>query len=79
MSDFYPAEIGNLIFIDTSISDYQNLIPDDSDSEVILLDSKTNGIEQISAALERFEELDSISIFSHGNAGLVQSGQTHEI
>ena len=77
MTDFSSAETSNLIFIDTNIDDYQSLIPNTSNSEVILLDSGTNGIEQISSALERYDELDSISIFSHGDAGLVQLGDTY--
>ena len=70
----------HLVFVDTSIDNYQSLIAQSDRSNVVLLDSNQDGIEQITQALidyrQDYQQLDSIQIFSHGNSGSLQLGAT---
>ena len=69
-----------LVFIDTNVDNYQSLIPAVStteNTEVVLLDSTRDGIEQITETLVNYSELDSIHIVSHGEAGNLQLGSTN--
>ncbi|MCC0177780.1 DUF4347 domain-containing protein [Waterburya agarophytonicola K14] len=67
----------SLIFIDTNLSNYQSLIPDGNENQVILIDSQQNGIEQITNVLEQYSNLASISIFSHGDEATIQLGDAY--
>jgi hypothetical protein len=67
----------SLIFIDSNLNNYQNLVPDTNDSAVFLIDARQDGIAQITEILERYSNLDSVQIFSHGDVGLVQLGNTN--
>ena len=66
----------NLVFIDSQIIDYQSLIPNMEQAEVIILEPDVDGIEQITAALEQRQELSSIHIISHGDVGYLQLGNS---
>jgi large repetitive protein len=72
-----------LVFLDTSVEDYQQLLNDlwandDSsrDIEVVLLSSSRDGIDQISEALASRRDLDAIHIVSHGTDASVKLGST---
>ncbi len=71
-----------LIFIDTSLRDYQLLLDglaEDQtgrDFEIILLDDAEDGIEQIGDELSKFDDIDAIHILSHGSQSGVQLGST---
>ena len=74
-----------LVFIDSSVSDYQQMIDDlrlESDSdpsrtmEFVVLDSQKDGIAQMTTALLNYKEIDGIHIVSHGSNGQVQLGST---
>ncbi|MGK7895724.1 MAG: DUF4347 domain-containing protein [Xenococcus sp. (in: cyanobacteria)] len=67
----------NLLFIDSGIDNYETLISGVENSELILLDSTKNGIEQITEILNNYAEVDSIHIISHGQAGSLQLGSTN--
>jgi hypothetical protein len=65
----------NLLFIDSTIDDYQTLINLAApDTEIFLLNSSQNGIEQISERLAQYHNLESVQIISHGQAGGIQLG-----
>ena len=64
----------NLLFIDTNINNYQSLIAGSNATSIILLDSTRNGIEQITETLTNYDQVDSIQIVSHGQAGTLQLG-----
>jgi hypothetical protein len=65
----------NLLFIDSTIDDYQKLIDLAApNSEIFLLNSSQNGIEQISERLAQYHNLESVQIISHGQAGGIQLG-----
>lgn len=66
----------NIIFVNSNLDNYQSLIYDVNNAEVILLDSTRYGVEQVTQALANYTEVDSIHIVSHGRAGTVQIGFT---
>ncbi len=67
----------NIVFIDANVEDYQTLIDGiEEGTEIVVLDTNGNGIEQITQTLTNRSEIDSIEIFSHGNSGSIQLGNT---
>ena len=64
-----------IVFIDTSVEDYQTLLLGiDPSAEAILLDSTKDGIEQIAEILGDRSEIDAVHIISHGNQGELRLG-----
>ncbi|AFZ02583.1 DUF4347 domain-containing protein [Calothrix sp. PCC 6303] len=64
----------SIIFIDTKVPDYQNLIANiQADTEVVILDPTKDGIAQITESLLG-KQYDSLHIVSHGSAGSLQLG-----
>ncbi|MDH5564700.1 MAG: DUF4347 domain-containing protein, partial [Nitrospirota bacterium] len=70
-----PSDRKEIVFIDTSVEDYQTLMEGiDPNAEVILLDSTRDGIEQIAEILGERTDIDAVHIISHGEAGELQLG-----
>ena len=70
-----PSERQEIVFIDTSVEDYQTLIEGiNRDAEVILLDANRDGIEQIAELLQDRTDIDAIHLVSHGDQGTLQLG-----
>ena len=70
----------SLVFIDSNLDNHQSLVSAVStteNTEVILLDSTRDGVEQISETLVSYSELESIHIISHGQSGTLQLGSTN--
>ncbi|MEB3279105.1 MAG: DUF4347 domain-containing protein [Lyngbya sp.] len=66
---------GTVIILDTGVTDYLRLLRGiSSDSEIILLDSTQNGIEQITQTLRHYKNIQSLHIVSHGNKGCLVLG-----
>jgi len=66
-----------VIFVDSSISDYQSLIDSrNANIEVILLDSTRDGIAQITEYLAGQQDITSVHLVSHGADGVLQLGST---
>ena len=64
-----------LVFIDSHIHHYQNLISQlPRGAEVVLLDAGRDGVEQILAALRGKTNLAAIDILSHGAPGTITLG-----
>ena len=64
-----------IIFIDTSVEDYQTLISGiDSNAEVVLLNSMSDGIEQIAQVVSERNGIDAIHIVSHGDQAELRLG-----
>src|SRR4028119_350328 len=69
----------SIVFIGSDLYDYQSLaggvLPG---TETIILDKNGNGVEQITAKLQRIAAaggtVDQVHIFSHGNSGSLQLG-----
>ncbi|MEY4500332.1 MAG: hypothetical protein RIS52_222, partial [Pseudomonadota bacterium] len=67
----------SVIFIDTSIADYQTLVDDwQGRGEIILIDGARDGIDQIMTALAGRSNIDAIHIVSHGAANKFALGTT---
>ncbi|MEH2409312.1 DUF4347 domain-containing protein [Nostoc sp.] len=64
-----------IIFIDGNVLNYQSLIDNISvNSEVVVLNPESDGIEQITRVLAGRKNIDSIHIISHGDAGTLEIG-----
>ncbi|QCO05578.1 Ig-like domain-containing protein [Azospirillum argentinense] len=62
--------VRSVVFVDTSVNDYQTLIKDIApDAKVVLLDSQQEALGQMANALSGMSGLDSIHVVSHGNEG----------
>ncbi|MEB3280477.1 MAG: DUF4347 domain-containing protein, partial [Lyngbya sp.] len=71
------TETTTLIFVDSQVDNYQTLVKETTpNTEVIVLNSSEDGIEQITQALAGRAEIDSIQIISHGNDGQLNLGAT---
>lgn len=72
-----PLSSTNLVVIDSNIVGYEELVSGTlPDTEILILDSNRDGIAQITEALSNYEEVSSIQIFSHGDRGSIQLGNT---
>jgi len=82
-----PAEVAavesrtELVFVDTGVEGYETLVddlrsssPEGRNLEVFLLDTRRDGIEQITDILADYEDLDAVHIVTHGTEGGVQLG-----
>ncbi|MBX9258963.1 DUF4347 domain-containing protein [Desmonostoc muscorum CCALA 125] len=66
----------NIIFIDQAVIDYESLIAGiQPGTSVVILDSTTDGVEQITQALQG-GNFASVQIISHGSSGSLQLGTT---
>ncbi len=70
-----------ILFVDSSISDYRQLVDDvlgrndDGRSiDVVVLDINKDGILQISETLGNYKDLDAVHIVSHGDDGAIRLG-----
>ena len=71
--------IQNLLVIDSSVKDSQSLAAGvGTDTSVLILDSRSDGLTQISAYLSNsaYAPLQSLQIISHGSAGSLQLGSS---
>lgn len=67
----------SLVFIDSAVTNYQSLISTISpQAKVVMLDSSSDGIAQISEELARYSDVSSVHLVSHGEPGSVQLGTT---
>jgi len=72
-----------LIFVDAGLPNYQQLVDDvlakrndDHKIEVVMLDTDSNGVEQISEVLAERRDLDAVHFVSHGTDRAVKLGNT---
>ncbi len=66
----------NLIFIDSQISNYQDLVAGVNDAEVVVIDRHQDGIEHITTTLSQYQNISSVQIISHGMEGQLNLGTT---
>jgi len=70
-----PGERKDVVFVDTRLPDYQQIVAAVSPgAEVILLDSQRDGVQQIADALAGRSGIDAIHILSHGDQGVLLLG-----
>ena len=63
-----------IIFVDSSVQDYQSLIKDINSAQILILDENLSAIEQITKALADESDIKSIHILSHGSPGSLNIG-----
>jgi glucose/arabinose dehydrogenase len=63
-----------LVFIDSRVEQLETLKAGIKNSKIVILDSQTNGIDQITSVLAQYQQLDSVQIISHGAKGSVRLG-----
>ena len=75
------SERHELVFIDQNIEDFEGILAQlqsehagERTLEVILLDSSSDGIEQISHVLAGRSDVAALHIVSHGNRGVIELG-----
>ncbi len=71
-----------LVFVEGNVPDYQQVLDDirsqareGTQVDVVLLDARRDGIEQISEVLATQRDLDSVHIISHGADGMLDLGR----
>ncbi|NKB36753.1 MAG: DUF4347 domain-containing protein [Gammaproteobacteria bacterium] len=70
-------DTNEIIFIDTGVENYEALIQNiDSNAELVFIDANSDGLEQIANVLAERENIDAIHIVAHGDAGLLQLGNS---
>ncbi|WP_168565747.1 cadherin domain-containing protein [Crateriforma spongiae] len=64
-----------IVFVDSSVSDYQTLIGDLApETQVFVLDGDSDGVDQITRILDGLQDVGSIHIVSHGEDGTLRLG-----
>ncbi|MDQ2105974.1 DUF4347 domain-containing protein, partial [Azospirillum isscasi] len=73
------GSVRSVVFVDTTVNDYQTLIKDVApDAKVVLLDPSREALGQMAEALSGLSGLDAIHVVSHGNDGhLYISGRAY--
>lgn len=73
-------ETSEVIFVNDDIEGSEPLLTDlqeqSAGSQIFVLDSSVDGIDQVTTILEGFDNLDSVQFFSHGTEGNVKLGDT---
>ncbi|MEZ2322181.1 MAG: DUF4347 domain-containing protein [Microcoleus sp.] len=71
----FGSEISEIVFIDTAVADYQSLVAGVKPGIItVILDSKQDGIAQISEYLANCQQVSALHIISHGSPGSLQLG-----
>jgi Ca2+-binding RTX toxin-like protein len=66
-----------LVLVDSTVDQYQSLVQNlRSEAEVVVLDPSQDGVEQITEVLTTRNNIESLHILSHGDAGRVYLGST---
>ncbi|CAD5967981.1 DUF4347 domain-containing protein [Planktothrix agardhii] len=63
-----------IIFVDSSVQDYQSLINNADDTQIVILNENLSGIEQITNTLANQKDIESVQILSHGSEGSLKLG-----
>ncbi|RDI14787.1 Ig-like domain-containing protein [Comamonas sp. AG1104] len=65
-----------VVFVDNRIQNYQQLIRNMAlGTEVVLLDSSADGLQQIADYLHGRSDIDAVHVISHGDEGKIQLGR----
>ena len=83
-ANFFPNVISptiEIIFVDHGIENHESLIADiqnrstsERQTEIVLVDGRSDGVLQITEALSGYSDVDAIHIISHGEAGQLNLG-----
>ena len=76
-SSTQPAQNTHIVFIDSTVEDYQSLAAGvEPGTEVVILDSTRDAVGQITEVLANRSDINSVHIVSHGGEGSLQLGLT---
>ena len=74
-----------LVFVDSSVSDLDQMVndlhtaymsDDNRTLQIVVLESQTDGMGQISSTMRNYRDIDAIHVVSHGSDGQVRLGST---
>src|SRR5687768_6841761 len=63
-----------IIFVDSSIQDYQSLIQNIDSAQIVLLNENSSAIAQITQALADQKDVEAVHILSHGSEASLKLG-----
>ena len=63
-----------IIFVDSSVQDYQNLIHNADAAQIVILNENSSAIYQITNALADQKDIEAVHIVSHGSPGSLKLG-----
>jgi hypothetical protein len=63
-----------IIFVDSSVQDYQSLIQNSHRTRIFILKENSSAIDQITQALADQKDIEALHILSHGSPGSVNLG-----
>ncbi|MEG3882468.1 DUF4347 domain-containing protein, partial [Microcoleus sp. herbarium7] len=69
-----PTTNKQIIFVDSSVQDYQSLIQNIDRAQIVILNENVSGIEQITNALANQKDIEAVHILSHGSEGSLKLG-----
>ncbi|MEG4106990.1 DUF4347 domain-containing protein, partial [Microcoleus sp. S13_C5] len=69
-----PTTNKQIIFVYSSVQDYQSLIQNTDAAQIFVLNENLSGIEQITNALANQKDIEAVHILSHGSEGSVKLG-----
>jgi len=71
-----PTMNKQIIFVDSSVQDYQSLIENATGAQIVILNDNLSGIEQITNALANQKDIEAVHILSHGSEGTLFLGNS---
>ncbi|MEG5018373.1 Ig-like domain-containing protein [Microcoleus sp. B4-C2] len=69
-----PIANKQIIFVDSSVQDYQSLIQGIDPAQIVILNENSSAIDQITKALADQKDIEAVHIVSHGSEGSLKLG-----
>jgi methionine-rich copper-binding protein CopC len=69
-----PTMNKQIIFVDSSVQDYQSLIQGIDPAQIVILNENFSAIDQITSALADQKDIEAVHIVSHGSEGSLKLG-----
>ncbi|MEG4068354.1 DUF4347 domain-containing protein, partial [Microcoleus sp. Pol11C2] len=69
-----PTMNKQIIFVDSSVQDYQNLIQGIDPAQIVIFNENSSAIDQITNALTDKKDIEAVHIVSHGSEGSLKLG-----
>ena len=71
-----PTMNKQIIFVDSSVQDYQSLIQGIDPAQIVILNENSSAIDQITKALATQKDIEAVHILSHGSDGTLFLGNS---
>src|SRR4028118_1531997 len=69
-----PTINKQIIFVDSSVQDYQSLIQGIDPAQIVILNENSSAIDHITNALADQKDIEAVHIVSHGSGGSLKLG-----